>query len=137
MVRTKKFISGILMGLLCCLCFLFVGCFDKEIEGTYKFKSMTYTEGGMEIEIKAGEKFMGMMTISEDFMKITLNKDGTVVMVSSSFEDSTDTESETGTWSKSEKGKIAITFDGETQLCECDGKKLVFEEDGAKVILKK
>lgn len=137
MVRTKKSIGAILMGLLCCLCFLFTGCFDKEIEGTYKFKSMTWTEGGMEMEIKAGEKFMGMMTISEDFMKITLNKDGTVVMVSSSFEDSTDTDTETGTWSKSEKGKIAITFDGETQLCECDGKKLVIENGVEKITLKK
>lgn len=137
MVRTKKFIGSILMGLLCCLCFLFTGCFDKEIEGTYKFKSMTYTEGGMEMEIKAGEKFMGMMTISEDFMKITLNKDGTVVMVSSSFEDSTETETEMATWSKSEKGTIAITFDEETKICECDGKKLIIESDGAKITLKK
>lgn len=135
MVRTKKFISGILMGLLCCLCFLFVGCFDKEIEGTYKFKSMTWTEGNIEMEIKAGEKVNGMI-ISKDYMMVTLNKDGSVVFVSSSTASET-AETETGTWVKAEKGKIAITFDGETQLCECDGKKLVFEEDGAKVILKK
>lgn len=136
MVRTKKLIGVFFAGLLLCLCFLFTGCFDKGIEGTYKFKSMTWTEGNIEMEIKAGEKVNGMMTLSEDYMKITLNKDGSAVMVSSSFE-SKDMETETGTWVKAEKGKIAITVGGETQLCECNGKKLIFEEDGAKITLKK
>ena len=72
--------------------------------------------------------------LSEDFMKLTLNKDGTVTMTTAMGEDS---EIETGTWIKIDNKTVEITFDGEAQTCSCDGKKLTIEADGAKVVLKK
>ena len=132
MSKAKKIFSSILMSLFLCVCFLFGGC-GKEMEGTYKFSKMTYTEGGMQIELEAGEEFMGMMTLSEDFMQLTLNKDGTATLITSMDEP----EVETGTWKKIDSKTVEITFDGEAQTCSCDGKKLTIEADGAKVVLKK
>ncbi len=133
MARTKRFIGAILMGLLLCFSLVFAGC-QAKIEGTYKFSSMSYSEGGVQIEINAGEQFMGMMTLNEDYMTITLNEDGTVSMSTSALED---VETQTGTWTKTEDGKVEITIDDEPQVCECDGKTLTIEQDGAKIVLKK
>ena len=131
----KGFFSGIFMSLLLCICVLFSGC-TKEIEGTYKFSKMTYIEGGVQIELEAGEEFMGMMTLSEDFMTLSLNKDGTATMKVSGGVD-VDAEITAGTWKKLDEKTVEITFDGEAQTCTCDGEKITIEEDGAKVVLKK
>jgi hypothetical protein len=104
------------------------------VEGTYKFKKLTYQEGGMSIELEVGEKFMGMMTLSEDFAKITLNQDGTVVATIQAGEEA---ETSTGTWVKAETGKIALTFNGKTETCDCDGKTLSMEVNGMKLVLEK
>ena len=88
----------------------------------------------MQIEIEAGEKFMGMMTLTEDFVKLSLNEDGTASMIM--LEDG-ETDMSLGTWIKVDDETIAITFDGDTQNCECDGENLTIESDGAKIILKK
>ena len=132
MKRTKKFLGAFLMAICLCFCFIFAACGSK-MEGTYKFKSMTYTEGGVSVEINAGEKLMGMVTLSEDFIKITLEEGGAVTACYSMEEE----EVATGTWEKVEDGKIKITFDEEPQICECDGKTLTIEMDGSKVILQK
>ena len=98
-MRTKKFLSVLFISVFMCICFLFTGC--AKVEGTYKFKSMTYTENGMTVELVAGEKFMGAVTLSEDFMKITLEESGAATMVSSTNSG----EVVTGTWEKTdEKG---------------------------------
>ena len=131
--ETKRFFSVILMSLFLCVCFLFGGC-AKEMEGTYKFSKMTYTEGGMEIELEAGEKFMGMVTLSEDFITITLHADGTATM--STFEEGA-TATLAGTWKKVDGENIEITVDGEAQTCKCDGKTITMQEDGATIVLKK
>ena len=135
MSRVKHFFSAIFMGVLLCVCFLFSSCFgDAEMEGTYKFSKMTYVENGVQVEIKAGEEIMGMVTISEDFMTITLNEDGTAVM---KMVEEEETEIETGTWEEVDSETIKITFDGESQTYKCDGKTITVEEDGVKVVLKK
>lgn len=134
MSRVKHFFSAILMGLILCVCFLIGGCSEDKIEGTYKFSKMTYVEGGIQIELEAGEEFMGMMTLSEDFMTITLNEDGTAVM---KMVEEEETEIETGTWEEVDSETIKITFDGESQTYKCDGKTITVEEDGVKVVLKK
>ena len=139
-MRIKKFFSAILTGLFLFLCTLCAGCdllsvpFNQEIEGTYKFSKMTYVEGGMKIEIEAGEEFMGIMTISESFMIATLTNDGIAIMVTNA---GVETETLSGTWKKVEEGKIELTFEGETSICACDGKTLTNEEDGGEIILKK
>ena len=133
MMKIKKFFSAFLMGPILCLCMLGVAC-SQEIEGTYKFSKMTYVEGGMQIEIEAGEEFMGMMTLSESFMIATLNKDGTAILITNAGEE---TETESGTWKKLEDGKIELTFEDEPVICDCNGKTLTIEEEGAKIVLKK
>ncbi len=134
MSRVKHFFSAILMGLILCVCFLIGGCSEDKIEGTYKFSKMTYVEGGIQIELEAGEEFMGMMTLSEDFMTLTLDEDGTAVM---KMVEEEETEIETGTWEEVDSETIKITFDGESQTYKCDGKTITVEEDGVKVVLKK
>ena len=135
MSRVKRFFSVIFIGVLLCACFLFSSCFgDAEMEGTYKFSKMTYVEDGVKVEIKAGEEIMGMVTISEDFMTITLNEDGSAIM---KMTDGEETETATGAWEKIDDKTINLIFEGEVQTCKCDGLTITLEEDGAKVELVK
>ena len=139
MKRTKLFLSAMLAGVLSCLCFLLSGCFllpAPTIHGTYKFQSMSYKQNGVEINIEVGEEFMGMMTLSEDFMVIVLNEDGTATLTAASMDSR---EFEEGTWAETgEENKIIVTFENDPQICECDGKTLTIEsDDGSIVVLAK
>ncbi len=125
----RKILSVFLVCVFAMTSFTLTGC-KTELEGTYKFNKMEYVESGMSVAIKVGEKFMGMVTITEDYCKITLNADGTATAVMA--EDVSD-----GTWEKASDEKIKITFDGETQMATCDGKTLVIEIDGSTLTLKK
>ena len=132
MVRAKRFFSTIAVGLLLCICFLFGGC--AKVEGVYKFYKLSYTESGVLVEIEAEEEFMGMMTLSEDYIVLTINEDGTAsIKTSATGEEVT----LTGTWEKVDNETIAITFDGETQNGTFDGKTITIETDGTTIILKK
>ena len=135
MVRTRRFLGAILMVLMLCACFLFCGCKeDAKIEGTYKFSKMTYVEAGVQVEINAGEKFMGMITFSEDYMTLTLNENGTAVMVMS---DGESMETGNGTWTKIDNNTLQITIEGEPENVQWSGNTITMENDGATVILKK
>ena len=113
-----------------------VACGSSEKAGTYKFYSMKMEEGGVSVELKAGEKFMGIITLSEDFMTIELKDDGTFSMTTAAVDTS---DIETGTWKENEEdsNKIDITIAGVTETWECNGKELRMEQDGAQVTLKK
>ncbi len=139
MKRTKLFLIATLTGVLTCLCFMLSGCFllpAPTIHGTYKFQSMSYKQNGVEINIEVGEEFMGMMTLSEDFMIIVLNEDGTATLTAATMNIR---DFEEGTWKETdEENKIEITFENDSQICECDGKTLTIKsEDGATVVLAK
>ena len=137
MSRAKRFFSTIFMGLILCVCVLFGACAkDKaEVSGTYKFSKMIYVESGMEIEINAGEQFMGMMTLTEDYITITLNEDGTAEMKMS---EGNSVEQMRGTWEKSGENAVSIMFDGEAQICQWNGNTLTLDDgEGSTVILKK
>ena len=130
-MRTKRFLRTLVVGLFMCVCLLFSAC--AKVEGTYKFKSMTYEEGGMTVELVAGEKFMNSITLSEDFMVITLGESGVVTVVSSASAG----EISQGTWTTKQDKQIELTVNGETILCECDGKTLSLDIEGVKMILEK
>lgn len=135
--KATRFLSATVLAMfLLSFCFLFAGC-SAKIEGTYKFSSMHYSEGGMDLDIKVGEQFMGAITLNEDFCVMTLNEDGSVVATISAFSMGDESETQVGTWVKGADKTVVITFDGESQTCECDGKTLSFEEDGMKMTLKK
>lgn len=115
--------------------FAFVACGSSKA-GTYKFYSMKGEELGMSIELKAGEKFMGFITLDEDFITVELKEDGTVTMSTAMLGEA---EIETGTWKENEEdsSKIDITIAGETETWECNGKELHMEQDGYQITLKK
>lgn len=102
-----------------------------NMAGEYKFDSLSYEEAGMLIELKVGEKFMGSITLTEDFMQICLYEDGSAKMVAAG---------ETmngGSWKKIDDSHVEITFENEPQTFVCDGKSITVEEDGMKLVLKK
>ena len=111
--------------------FALTACGSKE--GVYKFYSMKVDEGGVSVELKAGEKFMGFITLSEDFMTIELKEDGSVTMTVAGE------GAEVGTWKVNEEdsGKIDLTFGGETQTVECNGREIRMEFEGNELVLKK
>ena len=132
MNRAKRLFLQLFVCVIAAFSLLLTACFGK-VEGTYKFKKLSYQEGGIAIELEAGEKLMGMITLSEDFAVLTLNADGSAVMTMNADGE----ETSTGTWTKAEKGKIVLTFDGESQTVACDGKEIEFEAEGVKLVLKK
>ena len=138
MIRTKKFLLRFVLCMFACFSLLLSGCVlqmggASKIEGTYKFAKLSYQQGGMTIEVEAGEEFMGMMTLSEDYAILTLNEDGSAEMTMNAAVSQT----VTGTWEKVEDGKIALTFEGDTETVTCNGKKIEMESDGMKLVLKK
>ena len=54
---------------------------------------MTMTQNGMEVTLQAGEQFMGMITLNEDFVTLTLNGDGSMSMTLAG-------ETMSGTWAQ-------------------------------------
>ena len=123
----KKFSRLLVMlvavGLLCS-CFAFSGC-SKSQEGEYHFKSFTAYEDGVLIELEEGESYMGMV-LTKDFVKITLNADGTLTMIAGG-------EVIPSTWVKVNDEQIKV----EDQICFCDGKTLKIEVDGFSFVLEK
>lgn len=123
----KKILVTIMSALLLVCSVIMVGC--GSVAGTYKFESLSGSEGGIEINIEAGEEFMGM-TITEDFMVIELKEDGSCVMTMYGE------TAEGATWVK-DGDKVIITVEGEEQALTIDGKKLVMTQDGMTVVLSK
>ena len=145
MKKIKRFTMAVMTVLLVCMAFVFTsGCSVLEslglgvkIEGTYKFDSLSYKQDGVTVEIKAGEKFMGLYIIEEDFATITLNEDGTATM-----NISTQATVEQGTWEQGDNNTIYITDRlGDREECFCNGRTLEFFmiEDGIvmQMVLKK
>lgn len=108
--------------------------------GTYKFYSIKMEEGGVNIELKAGEKFMGTVTLSDDFLTCEIKDDGTFVFSSSMEGFLGDSQTHSGTWVENadDSNKIDMTIDGDTKTWELSGGELRGEiADGCEVVLKK
>ena len=80
------------------------------------------------MEIEAGEEFMGV-TITEDFLTIELNDDGTGSMT-------TQGTTVNITWTE-EDDEIKVTSNGDTQIFKKDGRNLSVQMDGCTIVLKK
>lgn len=148
----KKLLNRLLVWMLVCCAALLVGC-SKDWTGTYKFKSIRYEDSGMTVEVEAGEELMGMITLTEDFVVLTLNDDGTAIMTTKLWEETkqegtwkkdencrlalTEETRQEGTWKKDENGKLALTFEDSTETVECDGKTILFEMGGVSMVLEK
>ena len=121
-------ILALVLGLFC-----LASCGEKEnsgevnYAGTYKFESMVVTSEGATVTLKVGETYMGMISLSADFMVVELKADGSASLSMAMLEG----EVTTGTWAKSETaGKIVLTFEDEAETVSCDGSTLVMDEEG-------
>ncbi len=97
--------------------------------GEYKFVSYKATSGGVSVEYKAGETYMGV-TVEADSVTLELKKDGTYTFTSSIPGFSV---SNSGTWVKDGKN---IKFDDE-YTAELKGKTLTLELGNAIFTMKR
>ncbi len=127
MKKVKGFLAAVVFAvLLVCMAACSTG-----ITGTYKFSSMSMNQGGLSLEVKAGEEFMGV-TITEEAYSLTVNKDNTWTMKVNVGEEFT----QSGTWEEKD-GKYLFSAEGKSMEVTLSGNTLTFEQDGAKIVLKK
>lgn len=110
---------------VCCL----AAC-GSGVEGTYKFYSMT-VEGQT---LKAGESYMGVINLSEEFFVLELKGDGTCVMKTAMADETVE-----GTWKQDgeDENKIVVTSEDEAVTFTKNGNELSFDLEGNKIVLKK
>ena len=128
MKKFKTLLLTSLTAIVLCFCFLFAGCGGTA--GTYKFDSMTYAGQTVEVGDQGMDPNGTVIEITEDYFVVTLNEDGTAKVVEGGEYEMD------GTW-KEEDGKVIITMQGVDQTFEKSGSKLIMENDGAKIVLKK
>lgn len=127
MKKVKGFLAAVVFAvLLVCMAACSTG-----ITGTYKFSSMSMNQGGLSLEVKAGEEFMGV-TITEEAYSLTVNEDNTWTMKVNVGEEFT----QSGTWEEKD-GKYLFSAEGKNMEVTLSGNTLTFEQDGAKIVLKK
>lgn len=127
MKKVKGFLAAVVFAvLLVCMAACSTG-----ITGTYKFSSMSMNQGGLSVEVKAGEEFMGV-TITEEAYSLTVNEDNTWTMKVNVGEEFT----QSGTWEEKD-GKYLFSTEGKSMEVTLNGNTLTFEQDGAKIVLKK
>ncbi len=124
----KKFVALVLTFVVCMCCIGLIGCSSK-VNGTYKFKSMSGEVGGVKIDLEVGEEFMGMITLTEDFMTVEFKDDGTFVLTASE-------ETQSGEWVQ-EGNQLKVKSNGEEEVWTIEGKTILLESEGFKVILSK
>ena len=130
-VKIKKVIAGIVSAIaVVALCLCLTAC-STGIVGTYKFSKMSMSQGGISIEIKAGQEYMGIK-VSEDAYSLVVKDDNTFELKANMGTSVT----EKGTWEEKD-GKYIFTADGESMEVKLDGNVLSFEMDGMKLELKK
>lgn len=116
------------MAIVCCL----AACGSSSKAGTYKIASMTIAG----TEYKVGDEIPVLGKLTDDYVTITLNEDGTCEMVAKMVGMEIKTE---GTWKENadDSNKIDMTVEGSTQTLACDGSTISMEMSGNSVVLKK
>jgi len=127
----KKIIAGILSAAaIVALCVCMTAC-SSGIVGTYKFRSMSMKQGGVSVDIKAGESYMGV-TVTEDAYKLTVKDDNTFELKINMGTEIT----QNGTWEQKD-GKYYFITNGESEEVTLSGNTLVLEQQGIKLTFKK
>ncbi len=85
---------------------------------------------GLEINVKVGDKLMGVVELTEDYMVLEIKEDNTFTMTAMGE------KGESGTW-KQDGGKVVLTVDGEDMTVDLSGSSITFEQEGMKIVLKK
>lgn len=123
----KKFLKSMLVCAIVVCFFLMSAC--STTAGTYKFESLSYSQNGVEVNISAGEQYMGV-TLTEDFMSFTFDKDGTG---SATLQGATNTF----TWTESNDEITVLYSNGSEVKITKQGNKLVANSDGVVMTFKK
>lgn len=127
MKKLTVWLSTLVVAMIGVLCL--VACGGDPV-GTYKFDSMSGKMEGVEIDVKVGDKLMGMVALTEDYMVLEIKEDNTYTM--KAMEQSAGS----GTW-KQDGGKLILTTDGVDQEVDFSGSKITIEQEGVKIVLKK
>ncbi len=127
MKKLTVWLSTLIVAIIgvCCL----VACGGDPV-GTYKFDSMSGKMEGLEINVKVGDKLMGVVELTEDYMVLEIKEDNTFTMTAMGE------KGESGTW-KQDGGKVVLTIDGEDMTADLSGSSITFEQEGMKIVLKK
>lgn len=128
MKKLKPWLTALVAAMAMIVCL--TACGSKA--GTYQFSSMKQTANGVTMELSVGQSYMGMVTLDESFMTVTLHEDGTASIASMG-------QTVTGSWKENadDSSKIDLTMEGETETVSCNGSVIVIETDGASITLKK
>lgn len=122
MNKTKKFFSYVLVCIIACLTMMLTAC--GGVEGTYRLHKLTYTESGMMIEEESGEEILVQGDTAKDLMVLTLNDNGSAVMITRIDIDVE--EVMVGTWVNTGVGGIILTFDELELTASCNGMTIEF-----------
>ncbi len=125
MKKTKVFLTSMLISIFMLCLLVLTAC--GGIPGTYYFESMDAY--GMHIE--AGEPYMGV-TIDEEYIVVDIERNGTFSM--SMMNGSMNFQ---GTWKDLGNGTIEMVVNGDAQICECNGDRLVMTMEGETITFKK
>ena len=127
----KKFIAAFVsLVAIVAVCAVMSAC-SAGFAGTYKFSKMSMEQGGISVEIKSGESYMGI-TLTENAYTLEIKEDNTFVMTVNMGTETT----QEGKWEQKD-GKYYLVAEGESIEVPFDGKTIIFEMDGVKVELKK
>lgn len=127
----KKLIVALTSAVVVALCILVTAC-AQTFAGTYKFKSMSMTSGGISINYEVGKEYNGV-TINEDAITLVVKEDNTFTMSMNMMGQSANQD---GTWEEVD-GKYYFSADGEKFEVKRDGNKVIFAQNGAEVVLQK
>lgn len=127
----KKAFKGILSVVAVIILGVCMSACSTGITGTYKFSKMTVNQGGVSMEVVAGESFMGV-TVNSDAYVLTVKDDNTFELVVNMGEE----QKQSGTWEEKD-GKYYFTVEGESIEVTLNGNTITFEQEGARLELKK
>ncbi|MDE6274202.1 MAG: hypothetical protein K2L87_04050 [Clostridiales bacterium] len=128
MKKLTVWLSTLVVAIIGILCL--VACGGDPV-GTYKFDSMSGKMEGVSIDVKVGDKLMGMIELTEDYMVIEIKEDNTYTMKMAGQ------NAGSGTWEQS-GSKIILKATGDADVeATLSGSELTFENEGLQVTLKK
>ncbi|MDY6367491.1 MAG: glycoside hydrolase family 43 C-terminal domain-containing protein [Clostridia bacterium] len=120
----KKALVVVAALMIAMTCALLTAC-GSEIEGTYKFVSMTYNGE----TINVGDEVGGYVYDENSFV-VTLNKDGT-----GEYKEGGNTM--TGTWKQDSGDVYTLTIDGASLNATIKDGTLTVEDEGRVIVFKK
>ena len=131
MKKTKSFASVLLAIMLFCSCFLFTGCADEKVRGTYHLTKMSYVEDNTTITVNLN---VLVNMLSGFSMKLVLYEDGRAEMIEKN--ENIETVSK-GTWAERENGDVEMLFSDQTTIATHKGTTLTVKTEDSTMVFQK